>query len=96
MAEYYKDIIIKTYVSSGSGSKNLIRARPWPGQGFPEGCNVECSTKMRESQPAGTNFKIRAKITDREGGMPFIYTSYKWRYEVLSDEEATEFIKQYF
>ena len=96
MAEYYKDIVIKTYVSSGSGSKNPIRARPWPGQGFPEECNVECSTKMRESQPAGTNFKIRAKITDREGGTPFIYTNYNWPYEVFTDDKAKEFIEQNF
>lgn len=64
MPGYYKDIVVKTYAANNEQSKQKIRAKPWPGQGFPEETNVECCSKMRASQPPGTNFKIKAQITD--------------------------------
>ena len=43
---------------------------------------------MRTSHPAGTVFRITGKLTDREGGTPFLYTSYRWAYTVVSRETA--------
>lgn len=48
---------------------------------------------MRDSQPAGTLFHIYAKITDREGGPAFLYTSFRWHYEVVSSEQAQKIIE---
>lgn len=84
----YREVLIQTYPFSGGGSRNWVRARPLAGQGFDTGINVECSTGMRMSHPVGTIFKIRAKITDREGGGMFLYTSHNWKYEILSPDEA--------
>lgn len=53
---------------------------------------VECSSKMRDSQPAGTLFHIHAKITDREGGPDFLYTSFRWTYEIVTPERAMQII----
>lgn len=55
---------------------------------------VECSSKMRDSRPAGTLFHIHAKITDREGGPDFLYTSFRWPYEVVSPERAKQIIAE--
>ncbi len=49
---------------------------------------VECSSKMRDAHPVGTIFRIEAKITDREGGPPFLYTNYAWHYSVVTEAEA--------
>jgi hypothetical protein len=50
---------------------------------------------MRERHPVGTKLKIQAKVTDKEGGTPFLYCHYSWPYKVLSDKEAAAFIKEH-
>lgn len=92
MNGYYRYLIVESYYSYGEQSRHHIRVRPLPGQGFPIGMNVECSKRMRASHPVGTKFKIQAKIKRKEGGPEFLYTSYKWPYEVMSDKEADIFI----
>jgi hypothetical protein len=92
----YRDIVIETYENRGEPAAERIRARPLPGQGFAATMKVECSSKMRKGYPVGTKFRIRAKQTDRDGGTPFLYCHYSWPYDVLSDEEATAFIKERF
>jgi len=81
----YKEVIIETYIASGEFSSHKIRARPIGGQGLATNIKVECSSKMRKNYPVGTKFKIKAKITDREGGTPFLYSHHNWKYEVLAD-----------
>lgn len=91
MSTYYKDIVITTYIAKNENSSSKVRAYPLSGQGFPEDLNVECSKSMRSNYPVGTKFKVRAKITDREGTL-FIYSDYRKDYTVMSDKEAADFI----
>jgi hypothetical protein len=79
----YKQVDIETFTAPNS---TKIRARPIDDQPFPTTMRVECSRKMRESQPVGTRFRIHAKETDIEGGTPFLYCHYLWDYEVLFDD----------
>jgi hypothetical protein len=53
------------------------------------------SASMRERHPIGTKLKVRAKIKDTVLD-PHLYTSWQWPYEVVSDQEATEFIRQHY
>lgn len=89
----YSSFVVETYKAVGEQSSKSLRARPLPGQGVDTGMKVECSSKMRDSQPAGTLFHIHAKITDREGGPDFLYTSFRWPYEVVSQEQAKKIIE---
>jgi len=91
---HYFDIIIETILNIGEPAAERVRARPVAGQGFPTSMRVECSSRMRESHPIGTKLRIRAKVTNREGGTEFLYSHYSWPYDVVSDEEAEEFIQQ--
>jgi hypothetical protein len=92
MTDKYQYIIIETYQSQGELSRHSIRARPLPGQGLPLTMRVECSIFMRESHPIGTKFKVKAKVKSTDE-TPHIYTSWQWKYEVISDDDAREFIK---
>lgn len=38
---------------------------------------------LSRDYPVGTKFKIRAKLTDREGGGDYLYSHFKWPVEVL-------------
>jgi len=89
----YRFFYIETIRFTGGGSSNSIRARPLPNQDVDTSFFTECSTSERRSNPIGTVFRIKGKITDREGS-PFLYTSYRWPIEVVSREEAEFAIKQ--
>ena len=81
--ERYNEIIIETYYEVKSGKSSHIHARPIAGQIYPTTLDVECSRKMRKDHPIGTKFRIRAKLTDLEGGGEFLYSHHSWPYEVV-------------
>lgn len=91
MSDYYRYVIIETYKHTGGGSKHFIRARPLPGQGLSPMMRVECSSSMRNKYPIGTLIKVWAKLknTDLE---PHLYTFWQWKHEVITQEEANDFI----
>lgn len=47
---------------------------------------------MRERHPIGTKFKVWAKVKDTSDS-PHLYTSWQWKYDVLTGSEAEAFIK---
>jgi hypothetical protein len=83
----YRKIIVQSCSHSGGGSSSKVRCRPIAGQGLPIDMFVECSKKMRMAHHIGTYFEIQAKVTDREGGNPFVYTSAQWEYRVVPEHE---------
>ena len=89
---FYRDVIIETYPNTGGGSSKSLRARPVAGQKLDVSMNVECSSKMRKSHPVGSKFLISAKVTDREGGLPFLYSHFNTPYKVLSNDEVKDYI----
>ena len=86
----YKTVIVETfYPSDTSGRHGLVHVRPAKRQVFPQDLFVECSKDLIDTKRfrVGTKFRLGAKLTDREGGTPFLYSYYGWGYEVVSDEE---------
>lgn len=80
----YHIIIAESFrPSDTSGRHGPVHIRPAPGQIFPQDLFVECSKEMVTNYPVGTKFRIRVKLTDREGSTPFLYSSYKWPFDVL-------------
>ncbi len=76
-------IVVETYIETGSGLHGDRHVRPVPGQGYPKGTRVRCSKAMRFAHPIGTRFLIYAKATDREGGRGFLSSHHSWDYEVV-------------
>lgn len=77
----YETIVVESFSVPGGDR----RVRPVAGQSFSETMFVECSKKMRCGHALGTKFKIRAKLTNREDGTAFLYSSYnKWDNEVVA------------
>ena len=87
----YRNLLVQT-IASGSNHSNRRSVRPLPGQGVDD-MAVECSNRMRDEHPLGTIFEIRAKVTDREGSQPFLYTHYSWPYRVVSAAEARGLVR---
>ena len=71
----YREYFVETYLNAGEPSGKGVRVRPLLGQGLPANMSVECSSRMRLQHPVGTVFVLQAKVTSREGGPPFLYSS---------------------
>jgi hypothetical protein len=88
----YRKIVIETYNGTWGSSAAAPPARPLARQGLDTYLKVECSSSMRRNHPIGTKFLIEAKLTEGYG-TPFLYSSYRWSWKVLTSAEALEYIK---
>lgn len=85
----YCYVIVESYVpKSTSGLHGEVHIRPAKGEQFSQDLQVQCSKELSQNYPVGTKFRIKAKLTDREGGGEYLYSSYKWKYEVFSDSSG--------
>lgn len=82
--EEYEWVDVESYMpSKTSGLHGKVHVRVLPGQRFSTDLHVECGRNLRKDYPVGTRFRIWAKLTDREGGGEYLYSYWKWKYEVL-------------
>lgn len=85
--EPYVNVMVESFEpSASSGKHGKVHIRPLAGQGFDQNLFVECSKSLSKDYPTGTQFRIRAKLTDREGGGEYLYSSWRWPIEVLSED----------
>ena len=89
---HYRKVVIQTYVNSGDASSKSVRANPIPGQGLDVNMKVRCSSSMRKKHPIGTLFLLELKVTDKEGGTPFLHAHHDASYKVISANEADDFL----
>lgn len=75
----YSEIIVESYLESGSGLHGVVHIRSAINQYYSQNLRVECSKKLITNYPVGTKFRLRVKLTDKDGGNPFLYSSYKWK-----------------
>lgn len=81
----YEWIVVESYYpTSTAGMHGLVHVRPIAGQGYSTDLQVECSRALVRDFPVGTRFRLQAKLTDREGGGQYLYSSWRWRVEVLT------------
>mgnify|MGYP001392278706 CR=1 FL=1 len=63
-----------------SGLHGRVHVRPIAGGRYSTNLHVECSKTFSDTEqyPLGTKFLIKAKLTNREMGGEFLYSSYRW------------------
>lgn len=82
--EPYRWLKVESYeVKSTSGKRGKVHIRPLPGQWADVALQVECSKKLSKNYPLGSKFEICAKLTDREDGGEYIYSSFRWKFKEL-------------
>jgi len=82
----YEWVEVESYLPlSTDGLHGKVHVRPTPGGKFSPDLHVECSKKLSDTKvnPVGTIFRLQAKLTDREGGGEYLYSSWQWKYEVV-------------
>ncbi|BCV52919.1 hypothetical protein TUM17383_11660 [Shewanella algae] len=75
----YTSIICEVFYDA---SKRKNGVRPIAGEPFPSDMKVECAKAIR-SLPLGTKVKLSVVETEKEGSRPFLYSSYKWAYDIV-------------
>jgi hypothetical protein len=81
----YSYIIVESFLPTNtSGLHGLIHIRPAPNQIYPQNLFVECSNDLINNYPVGTRFRIKVKLTNKEGGRDFLYSYYGWSHEVIT------------
>ena len=81
--EAHHQVIVESYYAVKSGKSTRVHVRPVAGQGYDTKMDVRCRRDMRDVHPIGTKFLIWAKLTDKEGGKPFLSTFHGGPYEVI-------------
>lgn len=82
--EPYQLVLVESYrPESTAGLHGSVHIRPCPDQGVPTTMHVECSKSLVRNYPLGTIFRIRAKLTNREGSGDFLYSYFGWKYDVV-------------
>lgn len=79
--ESYSKTKVETYFDSRT---KKVRVRPIEGEMYSPEISVECPRSIRYQYPVGTKFLIYAKLTDREGGTPFLYSHHSWPMKIIS------------
>ncbi len=88
-SDEYEAVIVESFWPSNiSGRHGPVHIRPAPGQVYGQEFFVECSKELSNTRryPVGTKFRIRVKLTDKQGGTPFLYSYHGWPFEVVSEE----------
>jgi hypothetical protein len=80
----YEWVEVETYIAPPGPYSSKLRVRPVKGGKYDPSIAVECSRQLRKNYPVGTRFRLLCKLTDREGGMPFLYSHFDSPYEVIS------------
>jgi len=90
----YRDVAVESFADPRTG---LLRIRPLAGQAYATSMRVQCSRVLRDpaQYPAGTRFLIRAKLTDRQGGAPYLYAHHGDPVKVLAGRELESFLDEY-
>jgi hypothetical protein len=90
----YREVAVESVCDPRTGR---LRIRPMLGQAYATSMRVQCARALADPAvyPAGTRFLIRAKLTDRDGGPPFLYAWHGDPVQVLSDRDAEFFLDEY-
>lgn len=90
----YREVAVESFIDARSGA---LRIRPMAGQAFAPTLAVQCSRALVDPQryPPGTRFLLQAKLTDRQGGTPFLYAWHGDPVVVLSASRAKKFLAEF-
>nr|WP_307189407.1 hypothetical protein [Massilia timonae] len=73
------------------------RIRPVSGQAFATDMRVQCSRSLLDTAryPIGTRFLLSVRISDRQGGEPFLYAWHGDPVAVMSKPQVKRFLEMY-
>lgn len=89
----YREVAVESFHDPRSGQP---RIRPVSGQAYASSLRVQCSRLLADPAryPVGTRFLISAKLTDRQGGEPYLYAWHGDPVVVLGKAALKRFLEE--
>jgi hypothetical protein len=89
----YRDVAVESVLDPRSGR---VRIRPVPGQAYATSLRVQCARVLSDPAryPVGTRFLVSAKLTDRQGGPPFLFVWHGDPVVVLTNAALKRFLAE--
>lgn len=89
----YREVAVESVRDPRSGR---IRLRPVSGQAYASSLRVQCARALCDPAryPVGTRFLISAKLTDRQGGEPFLYAWHGDPVQVIAPAQLKRFLEE--
>ena len=87
----YREVAVESVIDPRSG---LLRIAPMAEQAFAPTLLVQCSRRLLD-YPPGTRFLLSAKLTDRQGGTPYLYAWHGDPVQVLTAAQAKAFLAEF-
>ncbi|KFI06633.1 hypothetical protein [Massilia sp. BSC265] len=89
----YRDVAVESAIDPRTGR---VCIRPVSGQAYATSLRIQCSRALGdlERYPLGTRFLVSAKLTDRQGGEPFLYVWHGDPVVVLSAAALKRFLAE--
>lgn len=86
----YREVAVESFVDA----RARLRLRPMAGQAFAPSLPVHAARALTDPAryPPGTRFLLNAKLTDRLGGPPFLYSYPGDPVSILSAAAARRFL----
>ena len=90
----YREVAVESALDPRSGKP---RIRPVSGQAFATDMRVQCSRSLLDTTlyPIGTRFLLSVRISDRQGGEPFLYAWPGDPVTVMSKARLARFLQMY-
>jgi len=87
----YRELAVESFVDPRSGR---VAVRPVSGQAYATSLRVQCSRALADPEryPVGTRFLVSAKLTDRQGGAPYLYVWHGDPVVVMSKAALARFL----
>src|ERR1700740_1253152 len=84
----YRVVAVESFIAH----YGQARVRPHNDQPYSSELRVQCPRALREDYPAGTQFLVSAKLTDRLGGEQYLYVYHGDPYKVLTAQQSDTFL----
>jgi len=90
----YRELAVESALDPRSGKP---RIQPVSGQAFSTSMRVQCSRRLTDitQYPLGTRFLLSARISDRQGGEPFLFAYHGDPVVVMSKAHVKRFLQMY-
>ena len=88
----YREVAVQVVCDERTG---LPVVRPLSGQPFAPDMRVHGAGRLARAHPVGAIFLVQAKMTDRQGGTPFLYVYHGDPVRELTPAEAKRWLGEY-
>lgn len=88
----YREVAVVSCLVDGA-----VKICPVPGQAYSPALLVHCSKALSDpgQYPLGSYFRVSAKLTDRQGGQPFLYVYHGDPVQVMTEQQTDYFVSEF-